>query len=105
MSMYDLPFFPSSGGTGDTGKDGISPTITVTEIDDGHRLTIVDVQGSKTVDIKDKLIPGTGILIDENNTISVNQTILETILATKEDLKVLKQEIEGTLTSILEEGY
>ena len=53
MSMYDLPFFPVAGGIGDTGKDGISPTITVTDTDGGHRLTIVDAVGSKTVDILD----------------------------------------------------
>lgn len=52
MSMYDLPFFPVSGGTGaEAGKDGVSPTITVTKTTDGNRLTIVDAVGTKTVDI------------------------------------------------------
>ena len=30
-----------------------SPTITVTDIDGGHRLTITDVNGTKTVDVMD----------------------------------------------------
>jgi hypothetical protein len=51
MSLHDLPFFPVSGGSKEAGKDGISPTITVTEIDGGHKLTIVDVTGTKNIDI------------------------------------------------------
>lgn len=51
MSMHDLPFFPGIGGTGDTGKDGVSPTISVEDISGGHRLIIVDATGRKTVDI------------------------------------------------------
>lgn len=45
----DLPFF--SRVTGDDGKNGVSPTITITDIEGGHKLTIVDVNGTKTVDI------------------------------------------------------
>lgn len=36
-----------------TGADGVSPSITVTELTGGHRLTITDVNGTKTVDIMD----------------------------------------------------
>lgn len=35
------------------GEDGISPTITVTDTDGGHQLTIKDKNGTQTVDIKD----------------------------------------------------
>lgn len=52
----DLPFFSKGvvdGVDGIAGKDGVSPTITVTDIEGGHRLTIVDVTGTKTVDIFD----------------------------------------------------
>jgi hypothetical protein len=51
--MNDLPFFPIGSMAGDTGRDGVSPTITVTDITGGHRLTIVDTTGTKTVDILD----------------------------------------------------
>lgn len=52
MSIQDLPFFPIAGSaSGDVGKDGVSPTITSAAIDGGHRLTIVDVAGTKTIDI------------------------------------------------------
>lgn len=53
MSMYDLPFFPGIGGEGETGKDGVSPTISVEDISGGHRLIIVDVTGRKTIDVLD----------------------------------------------------
>ena len=33
--------------------DGVSPTITVTDITGGHRLTITDINGEQTVDIMD----------------------------------------------------
>jgi hypothetical protein len=51
--MYDLPFFSTGGGSAENGKDGVSPTITVEDITGGHRLTIVDAKGTRTVDIMD----------------------------------------------------
>lgn len=41
----------SSGGGG--GSDGISPTVTVTAIDGGHRITITDVNGEQSFDVMD----------------------------------------------------
>jgi hypothetical protein len=38
---------------GEDGDDGFSPTITVTSIDGGHRVTITDANGTKSFDIKD----------------------------------------------------
>ena len=35
------------------GDDGFSPTITVEDIEDGHRLTITDKDGTETVDVMD----------------------------------------------------
>ena len=35
------------------GEDGFSPTISVSEVDGGHRLTIIDINGTKTVDVMD----------------------------------------------------
>ncbi len=35
------------------GKDGVSPTVTVSTITGGHRVTITDANGSKTFDIMD----------------------------------------------------
>ena len=51
--MRDLPFFPVGSSAGETGKDGISPTISVSDIEGGHRITIVDTLGTKTVDVLD----------------------------------------------------
>ena len=50
-SFYDLPFFPIGPSDGVSGKDGVSPTVSIEEISGGHRLIIVDATGRKTVDI------------------------------------------------------
>ena len=39
------------GKPGEDGKDGTSPTISVSNITGGHRITIKDVNGTKTVDV------------------------------------------------------
>ena len=38
-------------GAGSDGEDGFSPTISIEEIEGGHRLTITDVNGAQTFDI------------------------------------------------------
>lgn len=40
------------GLDGQPGKDGVSPIVTVEEIDNVHRLTITDAEGTKTFDIE-----------------------------------------------------
>jgi hypothetical protein len=40
-------------GGGGSGESGFSPTIEVSAIEGGHRLTITDVNGTKTVDVMD----------------------------------------------------
>ena len=41
----------ADGDPGQPGADGYSPTITVTDITGGHRLTITDKNGTRTVDV------------------------------------------------------
>lgn len=41
------------GAPGEKGEDGISPTVTVTEIDGGHKVTITDVNGTQSFDVMD----------------------------------------------------
>ncbi len=41
----------SGGGGGSGGADGVSPTIDVAEIENGHRVTITDVNGQKSFDV------------------------------------------------------
>ena len=43
----------SPGAPGQDGADGVSPTVTVTDITGGHRVTITDADGTKTVDVMD----------------------------------------------------
>lgn len=40
-----------TGATGDHGKDGISPSVTVEEIEGGHRVTITDANGAQSFDV------------------------------------------------------
>ena len=51
--VFGIPRGVSTGGGGGNGKDGVSPTITTDKIAGGNRLTITDVNGTKTVDIMD----------------------------------------------------
>ena len=48
------------GTVGPPGADGVSPTVEVTKIDGGHRLTITDKTGTKNVDIMDGEMGQTG---------------------------------------------
>ena len=41
------------------GPDGISPVITITNIQGGHRITITDINGTQYVDIMDTIIDST----------------------------------------------
>lgn len=41
------------GQDGASGKDGVSPTVAVTDIPGGHRVTITDVDGSRSFDVMD----------------------------------------------------
>lgn len=40
------------GEKGDPGQNGISPVLTISDISNGHRVTITDTQGSKSFDVK-----------------------------------------------------
>lgn len=42
-----------AGKDGDPGQDGFSPTVTVTDITGGHRVTITDATGAKSIDVMD----------------------------------------------------
>ena len=48
------------GEKGDSGADGISPTVTITPITGGHRITITDKDGEHSADVMD----GTGNVDD-----------------------------------------
>lgn len=50
----------AQGVPGQDGQDGVSPVITVTDITGGHRLTIVDAQGTHTVDVMNGTQGATG---------------------------------------------
>lgn len=41
------------GIQGEKGTDGVSPNVTITEIDGGHTITITDADGVKSITVKD----------------------------------------------------
>lgn len=43
----------AQGNPGSPGQNGVSPTVTITAITDGHRVTITDVNGSQSFDVMD----------------------------------------------------
>ena len=48
-----MPEVPGANVRGPAGEDGFSPTVAVTEITGGHRVTITDVNGPKSFDVAD----------------------------------------------------
>ena len=51
---------------GEDGEDGVSPTVSVTDITGGHRVTITDASGQKTFDVMD----GGGGSVDIDDTLT-----------------------------------
>lgn len=51
---------------GEDGEDGVSPTVSVTDITGGHRITITDASGQKTFDVMD----GSGGSVDIDDTLT-----------------------------------
>ena len=55
-SKSDMPTVPAVDidlPAGEDGQDGVSPTVSVTDITGGHRVTITDASGPKTFDVMD----------------------------------------------------
>lgn len=50
-TIVKTEFSSSEGGDGKPGQDGFSPTIDLTPIDNGTKVTITDINGEKTFDI------------------------------------------------------
>ena len=68
-SKSDMPTVPAVDidlPAGEDGQDGKSPTVTVTDITGGHRITITDASGQKTFDVMD----GGGGSVDIDDTLT-----------------------------------
>ena len=50
---FDFQFQNVIGRQGEKGEDGVSPTISVTDITGGHRVSITDAEGTETFDVMD----------------------------------------------------
>lgn len=44
-------YIAGGGGGGESGKDGFSPIVNITPIDNGHRVTITDIEGDHTYEV------------------------------------------------------
>lgn len=60
------------GTDGRDGKDGVSPTVTVSDIQGGHKITITDANGGKTVDVMDGVDGKDGTSFTTDETLSLN---------------------------------
>lgn len=76
---------------GEDGEDGISPTITVEEIENGHRITFIDINGNTSIDVmngiigKDGYTPVKGIdYFNEEDKEEVSESVLAKLLASTE---------------------
>ena len=78
--VFGIPRGVSTGGGGENGKDGVSPTITTDKITGGNRLTITDVNGTKTVDIMDGKNGATGPVGPAGSDASVTAANIESAL-------------------------
>lgn len=61
------------GTDGRDGKDGVSPTVTVSDIQGGHKITITDANGGKTVDVMDGVDGNDGTSFTTDETLSLNE--------------------------------
>lgn len=68
-------------GGGGSGESGFSPIIEVSAIDGGHRLTITDVNGTKTVDVMDgeKGEKGDKYVLTEADKSEIAQEVIESL--------------------------
>lgn len=58
-----------------TGPPGVSPTITVTDIDNGHRVTVTDINGTQSFDVSDTFVEADDAVIEMvNNIIKVGNS-------------------------------
>jgi len=52
-SVEDVNIRGPVGAPGEDGKDGVSPSVSITDIEGGHRVGITDASGTKTFDVMD----------------------------------------------------
>ena len=78
----------AESAAGGNGGSGVSPTVEITEIDGGHRVTITDVNGSKSFDVMD------GEKGDPYELTAEDEANLVAAMLASEDIAQMKQDIE-----------
>ena len=56
-----------NGVNGTDGTDGYSPTVAITELNNGHRVTITDKDGAKTFDVMNGTIEASEDVVNYMN--------------------------------------
>lgn len=65
QDVYEQIIWLLNNSSGGGGTGGISPTLSVTEIAGGHRITIRDVNGTKFIDVIDGVDGAAGVGIND----------------------------------------
>lgn len=80
-----------TGATGPAGTDGISPTISVTDITGGHRVTITDTTGAHSFDVMDGDAADAPVQdVQVNGTSVLSNGVANVPVASTSDLGVVK---------------
>jgi hypothetical protein len=84
---------------GEDGDDGFSPTVAVTEIEGGHRVTITDAEGTETFDVMDGEGGAEANINDQAPTYTVAETEQE--LTSGEKISVAFGKIAKAVSSLI----
>lgn len=92
------------GPKGDTGSSGVSPTISVTDIAGGHRITITDATGAHSFDVMDGDVADVPVQDVQVNGVSVLQNGVANIPTGTGNRAGVVQGYPGGGTQILADG-
>lgn len=92
--LYEIPY-----KNGKDGEDGVSPTVDVTTITGGHRVSITDANGTKSFDVMDG-----GEISDEKIANAVDAYLKENPIDGGVDEEQLSQAVETALQAAKDSG-
>ena len=79
------------GEQGPAGADGVSPTVTVTDITGGHRVSITDAEGTQTFDVMDGETPSAPVQdVQVNGTSVLSNGVANVPIADNNNFGVVK---------------
>ena len=88
----------AQGAKGDNGTNGVSPTVSITETTNGHKVAITDVNGTKSFDVTN----GTNGTDGTNGTNGVSPTV--TVTKEGKVATITCTDVNGTTTATISDG-